>query len=248
MKTTVVMPTYNEAGNVVQIVAELMTLGIDGLEILIIDDNSPDGTGQIADDLAAHYADKVHVIHREGKMGLGTAYVTGFREALDSGADYVIQMDADFSHSPSYVPALLEKARECDVVIGSRYVRDGTVDAQWSPWRRFLSWGGNAYARLITGLRIRDATAGFRCFRRSALLALDLDRIRSEGYAFQIEVAYACQTKGLVLGEIPIYFEDRSLGLSKMSWRIVLEATWRVWQMKWRYRRAESRSPGGVGS
>jgi len=240
MRTTVVMPTYNEAGNVVQIVAELMTLGIDGLEILIIDDNSPDGTGQIADDLAAHYADRVHVIHREGKMGLGTAYVRGFREALDSGADYVIQMDADFSHSPSYVPALLEKARECDVVIGSRYVRDGKVDAQWSPWRRFLSWGGNTYARLITGLRIHDATAGFRCFRRSALLALDLDRIRSEGYAFQIEVAYACQTKGLALGEIPIYFEDRSLGLSKMSWRIILEAMWRVWQMRWRYRGAES--------
>jgi dolichol-phosphate mannosyltransferase len=248
MRTTVVMPTYNEADNVVQIVAELMTLGVDGLEILIIDDNSPDGTGQIADDLAAHYADRVHVIHRQGKKGLGTAYVTGFRQALDSGAAYVIQMDADFSHSPSYVPALLEKIRECDVVIGSRYVPDGRVDEQWSPWRRFLSWGGNAYARLITGLRIHDATGGFRCFRREALLALDLDRIRSEGYAFQIEVAYACQTKGLILSEIPIYFEDRSMGLSKMSWRIVLEAMWRVWQMRWRYRGGKRRSPDGVGT
>jgi dolichol-phosphate mannosyltransferase len=248
MKTAVVMPTYNEADNVVQIVAELMTLGVDGLGILIIDDNSPDGTGQIADDLAEHYADRVQVMHRQGKMGLGTAYVTGFRQALDSGADYIIQMDADFSHSPSYVPALLEKMREYDVVVGSRYVAGGRVDQQWSPWRRFLSWGGNTYARLITGLRIHDATGGFRCFRRDALLSLDLDGIRSEGYAFQIEVAYACQRKGLVLGEIPIYFEDRSLGLSKMSWRIVLEAVWRVWQMRWRYRGAKSHSPSGVCS
>jgi dolichol-phosphate mannosyltransferase len=246
MRTMVVMPTYNEADNLVQIVAELMTLSVDGLEILIIDDSSPDGTGKIADDLAAQYADRVHVIHRHGKMGLGTAYVTGFRHSLKSGADYVVQMDADFSHSPSYIPVFLEKMGECDVAIGSRYIADGGVDEQWSPWRRFISWGGNAYARLITGLKIHDATGGFRCFRREALLALDLDRIRSEGYAFQIEVAYACQTKGLRLGEVPIYFEDRSLGLSKMSWRIILEAVWRVWQMKWRYRGGNSHLAGGV--
>ena len=232
----VVMPTYNEAENLVQMVAELMTLELDGLETLIIDDNSPDGTGQIADDLAAQYANRVHVVHRQGKMGLGTAYITGFRYALDAGVDYVIQMDADFSHSPSHLPHLLERIQECDVVIGSRYVREGRVDEKWSPWRRFLSWGGNFYARVITGLRIHDTTGGFRCFRRQALLALDLDRIRSEGYAFQIEVAYACQRKGLRLCEIPIYFEDRSMGLSKMSSRIILEAVWRVWQMRWRYR------------
>ncbi|MGB3906741.1 MAG: polyprenol monophosphomannose synthase [Anaerolineae bacterium] len=235
-KTMVVMPTYNEAENLVQMVAELMTLKLDGLETLIIDDNSPDGTGQIADDLAAQYANRVHVVHRQGKMGLGTAYITGFRYALDAGVDYVIQMDADFSHSPSHLPHLLERIRECDVVIGSRYVPEGRVDEKWSPWRRFLSWGGNFYARVITGLRIHDTTGGFRCFRRQALLALDLDRIRSEGYAFQIEVAYACQRKGLRLCEIPIYFEDRSMGLSKMSSRIILEAVWRVWQMRWRYR------------
>jgi len=232
----VVMPTYNEAENLVQMVAELMTLELDGLETLIIDDNSPDGTGQIADDLAAQYANRVHVVHRQGKMGLGTAYITGFRYALDAGVDYVIQMDADFSHSPSHLPHLLERIQECDVVIGSRYVPEGRVDEKWSPWRRFLSWGGNFYARVITGLRIHDTTGGFRCFRRQALLALDLDRIRSEGYAFQIEVAYACQRKGLRLCEIPIYFEDRSMGLSKMSSRIILEAVWRVWQMRWRYR------------
>ncbi len=235
-KTMVVMPTYNEAENLVQMVAELMTLELDGLETLIIDDNSPDGTGQIADDLAAQYANRVHVVHRQGKMGLGTAYITGFRYALDAGVDYVIQMDADFSHSPSHLPHLLERIQECDVVIGSRYVPEGRVDEKWSPWRRFLSWGGNFYARVITGLRIHDTTGGFRCFRRQALLALDLDRIRSEGYAFQIEVAYACQRKGLRLCEIPIYFEDRSMGLSKMSSRIILEAVWRVWQMRWRYR------------
>ncbi|MDH4207810.1 MAG: polyprenol monophosphomannose synthase [Anaerolineae bacterium] len=243
MKTTVVMPTYNEADNLVQIVAELMTLGLDDLHLLIIDDNSPDGTGKMADDLAAQYPERVEVIHRRGKMGLGTAYVTGFCHAIESGSDAVIQMDADFSHSPAYIPAFLDKIRECDVVIGSRYVADGKVDERWSIWRRFLSWGGNVYARLITGLRINDVTSGYRCFRRDALTALDLDRIRSEGYAFQIEVAYACQRKGLRLVELPIYFEDRSMGLSKMSWRIILEATWRVWQMRWRYRNRERPSP-----
>ena len=242
------MPTYNEADNLVQIVAELMTLELDDLEILIIDDASPDGTGQMADDLVKQYTDRVHVIHRQQKLGLGTAYVTGFHYALDSGVDYVVQMDADFSHSPSYIPALLDKAKECDVVIGSRYAANGRVDERWSLWRRFLSWGGNAYARAVTGLRVRDATGGFRCFRREALAALEPDRIRSEGYAFQIEVAYACQTRGLRLGEVPIYFEDRSMGLSKMSWRIILEAVWRVWQMKWRYRDGQSHRSGGVSS
>jgi len=236
MKTMVVMPTYNEADNLVQMAAELMTLELDGLEILIIDDNSPDGTGQMAEELATQYADKLHVIHRRGKMGLGTAYITGFRYALEDGADYIIQMDADFSHSPSYLPLFLEKITECDVVIGSRYVSGGRVDERWSPWRRFLSWGGNLYARIATGLRIHDTTGGFRCFRRQTLLELDLERIRCEGYAFQIEVAYACQKKGFRLCEIPIYFEDRSMGRSKMSSRIILEAVWRVWQMRWRYR------------
>jgi dolichol-phosphate mannosyltransferase len=240
----VVMPTYNEADNLVQIVAELMTLDLEGLEILIIDDNSPDGTGKIADELAAQYAERVHVIHRQGKMGLGTAYVTGFHRALESGADYVVHMDADFSHSPSYIPTFLEAMRDCDLVVGSRYVAEGGVDERWSPWRRFLSWAGNAYARLVTGLRIHDATGGFRCFRQQALRELDLDRISSEGYAFQIEVAYACQKTGLRLCEIPIYFEDRSMGLSKMSSRIILEAMWRVWQMRWHYRAVQPHTTG----
>jgi len=232
----VAMATYNEADNLVQIVAELMTLQLDGLEILVIDDNSPDGTGQIADELAAQYPNKLHVIHRPHKMGLGTAYISGFRYALEEGGDYIIQMDADFSHSPSYLPLFLDKIGECDMVIGSRYIPGGGVDKRWSPWRRFLSWGGNVYARLITGLRVHDTTGGFRCFRRQALLDLDLARIRSEGYAFQIEMAYACQKKGLRLCEMPIYFEDRSMGRSKMSSLIILEAMWRVWQMRWWYR------------
>jgi dolichol-phosphate mannosyltransferase len=236
MKAMVVMPTYNEADNLVQMVAELMTLDLDGLEILVIDDNSPDGTGDMAEELAAQYVGQIHVVHRQGKMGLGTAYITGFRYALEESADYVIQMDADFSHSPSYLPLFLDKTRECDAVIGSRYVPGGAVDERWSPWRRFLSWGGNFYARVITGLQIHDATGGFRCFRRQTLLDLDLERIRSEGYAFQIEMAYACQKKGLRLCEVPIYFEDRSMGRSKMSSRIILEAVWRVWQMRWWYR------------
>jgi dolichol-phosphate mannosyltransferase len=247
MRTMVVMPTYNEAANLVQIVAELMTLDLDSLQILIVDDGSPDGTGEIADGLATQYADQVRVVHRKGKLGLGTAYVTGFRRALDSGVDCVIQMDADFSHSPSYIPTFIHSMDQCDVVIGSRYVPGGGVDEQWSLWRRFLSWGANAYARLITGLRIHDVTGGFRCFRRGALQALDLDAIRSEGYAFQIEMAYACQKKGLRLCEVPIYFEDRSMGLSKMSWHIILEAVWRVWQMRWRYRDEEG-DPEGRGS
>jgi dolichol-phosphate mannosyltransferase len=244
MRAVVVLPTYNESENLLQIVAELMTLDVDDLHILVIDDNSPDGTGEIADGLAAQYPDRMQVIHRQGKMGLGTAYVTGFRQAIESGADYVIQMDADFSHSPSYIPAFLDRLTECDVVIGSRYVGEGGVDQRWSAWRRFLSWGGNAYARLVTGVGIHDATGGFRCFRREALAALDLDQIRSEGYAFQIEVAYACQRNGLRLVELPIYFEDRTMGLSKMSWRIILEATWRVWQMRWRYRGREEPTAG----
>jgi dolichol-phosphate mannosyltransferase len=244
MKTMVVMPTYNEADNLVQIVAELMTLDLEGLEILIVDDNSPDGTGEIANEIAAQYADRVHVVHRQGKMGLGTAYVTGFHLGLESGADYIVQMDADFSHSPSYIPTFLEAMRDCDLVVGSRYVAGGAVDERWSPWRRFLSWGGNAYARLVTGLRIHDATGGFRCFRQQALRELDLDRISSEGYAFQIEVAYACQRAGLRLCEIPIYFEDRSMGLSKMSSRIILEAVWRVWQMRWHYRNVQPHTTG----
>ncbi len=232
----VVTPTYNEAENIRDIVAALFALGIDGAEILIIDDNSPDGTGKIADQMAAASGGRIHVLHRRGKQGLGTAYVLGFRYALDHGADYIVEMDADFSHSPSYIPVMIEALKECDVAVGSRYIKGGGVDSRWSLFRRFLSWWGNSvYARLVLGLSVHDATAGFKCFRRSALAGLDLDKIRSQGYAFQVEVAYACDKKGYRVKEIPILFPDRAKGKSKMSAVIALEAAWRVWQIKWRY-------------
>lgn len=236
MKLMVVLPTYNEAENLPAIISAIFALNVDRTEIVVIDDNSPDGTGRIADDLAVQSNGAIHVIHRPGKMGLGTAYVIGFRYALDHGADYIVQMDADFSHPPRYIPLMLEAIADNDVVIGSRYVQGGGVDAKWSPIRRFLSWWGNSvYARLILGLKVHDATGGFKCFRREALAGLDLDKIRSQGYAFQVEMNYACQKKGYRIKEIPIIFPDRVKGKSKMSLGIALEAALRVWQIKWRY-------------
>ena len=168
-------------------------------------------------------------------MGLGSAYLTGFARALERGADLVFEMDADFSHSPQYIPEMLDRIRNCDVVIGSRYVAGASVDPRWSLRRRFLSWGGNLYIRLMTGLKVKDATAGFKCFRREALEGLELGKVRSDGYAFQIEMHYACQKKGYRLAEIPIFFGERGRGESKMSFKIIWEALWRVWQIKWRY-------------
>lgn len=233
-KSIVVLPTYNEAENLPQIVEEIFSLGIEGLEIIVVDDNSPDGTGQIAEELASRHPGRLQVIHRQGKLGFGSACLQGFEEALAQGADYVVEMDADLSHSPSYIPLFLEKMRSCDLVIGSRYVDEGGMDERWSIWRRFLSRGGNLYARLVTGLSVRDATSGFRCYRQEVLE--DLPPIDSNGYAFQIEMAYLCQKRGYRLCELPIYFEDRTLGRSKMSLAIILEAFWRVWQMRWRQR------------
>lgn len=235
VKTMVVIPTYNEAENLPGIIGAVLGLGIEGMEVLVVDDNSPDGTGQVAEDLALRYPGQVHIIHRPGKLGLGTAYITGFRYALDHGADYIIEMDADFSHSPSYLLAFLEKIKDNDVVVGSRYVPGGGVDAKWSLMRRLLSWGGSVYSRLVLGLKVHDVTGGFKCFRRSALERLDLSKVQSQGYSFQIEMNYACQRAGCRIAEIPIVFPDRVRGKSKMSTKIAVEAAWRVWQMKWRY-------------
>ena len=235
MKAIVVMPTYNEASNLPEIVPQILSLDVEGLQVLVVDDNSPDGTGEIADQLAVAYPGRVEVIHRERKMGLGSAYLTGFARALERGADFVFEMDADFSHSPQYIPEMLDRIRNCDVVIGSRYVAGASVDPRWSLRRRFLSWGGNLYIRLMTGLKVKDATAGFKCFRREALEGLELEKVRSDGYAFQIEMHYACQKKGYRLAEIPIFFGERGRGESKMSFKIIWEALWRVWQIKWRY-------------
>ncbi len=235
MKTVVVLPTYNEAENLPGMVAELLALDLEDLRIVVVDDNSPDGTGEAANRLAGCYPDQIHVIHREGKLGLGSAYAAGFAMALELGADYIVQMDADFSHSPLYIPQLLEALSDHDVVIGSRYVEHGAVDERWSIWRRLLSWGGNIYAQLITGLHIHDVTGGFKAFRRRVLESIDWSRIRCDGYSFQIEVNYICQRKGFRMTEVPILFEDRVIGRSKMSGRIVVEALWRVWQMRWRH-------------
>lgn len=237
MKTMVVIPTYNEANNLPSIVGELWSLDIDGLDILIVDDDSPDGTGEVADELARQYPSRFHVIHRTGKQGLGTAYLTGFRYALDQGADFIVQMDADFSHSPAYIPAMLEKCREYDVVVGSRYVPGGRLDEKWSFWRHFLSWWANSiYSRLILNLRVRDATAGFKCWRREVLEAIDFDSIRSSGYVFQVEMAVVTERLGFKVYELPIYFEDRRIGRSKMTVPVKFEAAWRVWEIRWRHR------------
>jgi dolichol-phosphate mannosyltransferase len=231
------MPTYNEATNLPNIVREIFALELSGLNLLVVDDNSPDGTGQIAEDLARRFAPHMHVLHRTGKQGLGTAYVAGFAWALEHGADYVVQMDADFSHSPSYLPLLLEKVRDYDIVVGSRYVPGGRVDDDWPGWRRFLSWwGSRVYAPAILGLRVHDSTAGFKCLRRRVLEEIGLPQVRSNGYIFQVEIAYLCQKHGFSVLEIPVYFEDRVHDKSKMSVKVNAEAAWRVWQMKWRYR------------
>ncbi len=236
----VVMPTYNEADNLPTIVGELLALALQGLEILIVDDNSPDGTGEIADDLVTRYPDRMHVIHRSGKLGLGTAYLSGFRYALDQGAALIIQMDADFSHSPSYIPQLVEATEEYDVVVGSRYVSGGSLDEGWSWWRYFLSWWANSvYTRLILGVRVKDATAGFKCWRRATLEGIGLERVRSSGYVFQVEMAYLTEKLGYRFLEIPIHFEDRRIGRSKMTVPVKIEAALRTWQIRWRHRTAQ---------
>jgi dolichol-phosphate mannosyltransferase len=239
-KIAVVIPTYNEADNLPTMVGELLALGLPGLSILIVDDNSPDGTGDVADDLAKRHPDRMQVIHRAGKQGLGTAYLTGFAQALELGADRIVQMDADFSHSPTYIPQFVKATDDYDVVVGSRYVPGGGTDERWSWWRYFLSWWANSvYARLILGIRVKDATAGFKCWRRSTLEGIGLERVRSNGYVFQVEMAYLTEKLGYRVLEIPIYFEDRRIGRSKMTAPVKVEAALRTWQIRWRHRNAQ---------
>ncbi len=238
MTTIAVIPTYNEADNLSAITAELLTMEVEDLQVLIVDDDSPDGTGNIADDLVQRcYPGRLHVIHRKGKLGLGTAYVTGFTWALAHGADYIIQMDADFSHSPSYIPKMLDQIPNYDVVVGSRYVGGGRLDERWSWWRWFLSWWANSiWTRGILGANTKDATAGFKCWRRSALETIGLERINSNGYVFQVEMAYISEKLNFRIKEIPIYFEDRRIGKSKMSVPVKIEAALRVFEIRWRHR------------
>lgn len=238
MKTVVVIPTYNEAGNLAELLSQIQALGISGLTVLIVDDNSSDGTGQIADHWAEKHPGWLHVIHREGKLGLASAYVNGFQQALDMGAEAVIQMDADLSHDPRAIPVFLEAIERADLVIGSRYVTGGQIDSSWSLSRRLLSAWSNYYARLVAGGQIKDITSGYRCFRAALLQQIALGSIRSNGFVFQVEMALASRALGARLAEIPITFRERNLGRSKMSFGIVLEAAVRVWQLRRAYRKS----------
>lgn len=240
LNLTVVLPTYNEAENIVPMVEALLALNVPHMHILIVDDNSPDGTGEIADELAETYIGWVSVQHNPGKAGLGPAYIGAFKRALDDGADLVLQMDTDFSHPPQYIPALIEALYEtgADIVIGSRYVKGGSVDERWGPHRKLLSWWANrVYVRNILGLPINDATAGFRLWRRETLIGLDLDRFNANGYVFLVELAYVAHKLGYKIVEVPIHFPDRERGDSKMDTRVMIEAALRVWQIRFRHRR-----------
>ncbi|HYP55293.1 MAG TPA: polyprenol monophosphomannose synthase [Solirubrobacterales bacterium] len=221
-----VLPTYNEAENIEPFVTAVLAKLPPSARVLIVDDNSPDGTGGIADRLAAEH-ESVGVLHRPRKEGLGPAYIAGFRRALAEGAGYVLEMDSDFSHEPAYLPRLLDAASRADVVIGSRYVEGGGV-GDWGPLRRAISRGGSAYARLVLGVGVRDLTGGFKCFRREVLEAIDVGAVRARGYAFQVELTYRAIQRGFRVAEVPIVFRDRRVGASKMSRSIVLEAIWRV--------------------
>lgn len=245
MQLTIVIPTYNEAENLPKIVSALFALPLEDLHILIVDDNSPDGTGEIAEKLANQYPGRFSVLHRAGKLGLGTAYLQGFQKAIENGAEAIAQMDADFSHPPEMIPKLMEVLQTCDVATGSRYVAGGSVDKHWPLWRKALSAFGNLYARTILRLSVRDATAGFHIWRRETLQGMPLERVHSNGYAFQVELTYLTHLCGYTVKEVPFYFADRRWGQSKMSFGIQKEAAIRAWQMLWDYRDlTKSRSKG----
>jgi len=225
----VVVPTYNERDNIEKLVAQVLAQAPD-IHALVVDDNSPDGTGTLVDKLAADN-NRIHVLHRSGKLGLGSAYRDGFRVALEKGADYIVEMDADFSHDPATLPQFFSKMGDYDLVIGSRYL-NGVSVVNWPLRRLMLSYFASVYTRLITGLKISDCTSGFKCFRREVIEAIDLGRIKSDGYSFQIEMNYRCVERGFRVGEIPIIFIDRHSGSSKMSKKIVREAVVMVWKLK----------------
>ncbi|MBN1991858.1 MAG: polyprenol monophosphomannose synthase [Anaerolineae bacterium] len=226
MDVCVIVPTYNEKENITDLVEQILALENLKARVIIVDDNSPDGTGQIAEGLAAQYG-RVGVIHREGKLGLGTAYIAGFKQGLAEGADRLITMDADFSHSPAYLPGLVALADHFHITIGSRYIPQGGV-RNWGWRRRFLSWGANAFVRTVLGLKAHDCTAGFRCYHREVLLNIDLNQIFSNGYSFLVEMLFRCQRLGYTVGEIPIIFANRERGESKISQREIYKAMYTV--------------------
>jgi dolichol-phosphate mannosyltransferase len=225
MKPTVIVPTYNEHENIVLLVPELLALPV-GLNVLVVDDNSPDSTGLIVEEMAAREP-RLSVIHRPGKLGLGTAYIAGFKKALATGAERILTMDADYSHHPRYIPEMIERSQTADLVIGSRYVRGGGAMGRSLPLR-LVSYGGNAFAKIVLGLRAMDCTAGFRCYRRDVLEAIDLDSIISNGYSFLIEMLYLVQRRGWTVAEVPICYMDRQLGASKISRTEITRALYTV--------------------
>jgi dolichol-phosphate mannosyltransferase len=229
-RALVIIPTYNEANNLTQIVPRVLEQDA-RLEVLVVDDNSPDGTGALADRLAAENP-RVHVVHREGKQGLGTAYRAGFRWALERDYAYVFEMDADLSHDPKHLPAFLEAIQDADLVLGSRYLHGRAAVVNWPMGRLLLSYFANIYARVVTGMRLYDATGGFKCFRRKVLETVDLKAVRSNGYSFQIEMSFRAWRAGFRIKEIPIVFVDRAAGRSKMSGAIVREAIFMVWRLR----------------
>jgi dolichol-phosphate mannosyltransferase len=227
----VIVPTYNERENIGRLIEQILAQD-ERLEVLVVDDGSPDGTGALADEIAAENA-RVHALHRPRKMGLGTAYLEGFRWALAGPYQYVFEMDADFSHDPAHLPQFLDAIESADVVLGSRYRNGKVTVVNWPIARLILSYSANIYARAVTGLPLFDATGGFKCFRRKVLEAIDLTAVRSNGYAFQIEMSFRAWKRGFRIVEIPIVFHDRTEGESKMSKSIVREAIWMVWRLRW---------------
>lgn len=237
MKITLIIPTYNEAENLPKLVPVLLALPLADLKILIVDDMSPDGTGDVAEKLAAENPKRIEVLHRNGPRGLGRAYVFGFDHALKGDADAIGQMDCDFSHPPAKLPDLVAKLEGgADLALGSRYIPGGSVDDEWPLWRKFLSMWGNLYARTILGLPIRDVTGGFRLWRRQLLQTTPYQEVVSNGYVFLYEILYLAHRAGARFGEVPIHFADRQWGHSKMRLQVQLEAAWRVWQVRWHYR------------
>jgi dolichol-phosphate mannosyltransferase len=229
-RALVIIPTYNEIQNVRRIVPQVLEQDA-RIDVLVVDDGSPDGTGAAADEIAAAEA-RVHVLHRPGKSGLGTAYLAGFKWALERDYEYVFEMDADFSHDPKHIPQFLAAVADADLVVGCRYLEGRVTVVNWPIGRLMLSYAANIYARVVTGIRLSDATGGFKCFRRRVLQAVDLGAVRSNGYAFQIEMNFRVARKGFRIAEIPIVFVDRTDGVSKMSGRIVREAVWMVWRLR----------------
>lgn len=230
----VVVPTYNEAQNLPELAKRLFALNIPNLGLIIVDDNSPDGTGQVAEDLSKEYGGRLRVIHRSGKLGIATAYEEAFELALQNGADVIIQMDADLSHNPEYILAFIEKLKAADVVVGSRYVKGGGFDPSWEWHRKLLSTLGNLYIRVVTGVKVRDTTSGFKAYRRSVLEDIKLKNFKCKGFAFQAEMAYICLKRNYRVVEHPIIFMGRTTGKSKMSLYIIFEALWKLLPLRFK--------------